>query len=323
MFPDPLSAPRSFDPAPARDPVYVKRRLVDGRLVDLRCVDVLGKTFALRGRFVRTAALEDEWFDDLEDPEAAVRELRGRLRRPPDILSFWQRPPEVEPRFPYPHEWEELAVLPIESYERWWTTRIKARVRNQIRKAERDGLVVREVDFDDHFVRGMTAIFNESPVRQGRPFWHYGKSFETVREQFSAFVHRETMIGAYLDGRMIGFVMLANAGRFGLTTQVLSSLAHRDKAPSNALIAKAVEACASRGLRHLVYFHWGDDSLAEFKRRCGFEPVRTPRYFVPLTRKGRLAIACGLHRGWKALLPAPVKDALKRARRRWYARSGR
>ena len=58
---------------------------------------------------------------------------------------------------------------------------IKSRVRNQIRKAEKEGLVVKEVPYDDDFVRGMTAIFNESPVRQGRPFWHYGKSFETVK----------------------------------------------------------------------------------------------------------------------------------------------
>ena len=117
-------------------------------------------------------------------------------------------------------------------------------------------------------------------------------------------MHRERMIGAYYEGEMIGFIMLANAGRFGITGQIISSLKHRDKSTNNALIAKAVEVCAQQGLGYLIYLFWSEDSLAEFKRRCGFEPVRVPRYWVPLTWKGRLALACGLHRGWKAMIPA-------------------
>jgi hypothetical protein len=69
----------------------------------------------------------------------------------------------------------------------------------------------------------------------------------------------------------------------------------------------------------LIYLFWSDDSLAEFKRRCGFEPVRVPRYWVPLTWKGRLALATGAHRGWKAMIPPGLKARLKAARRRWYS----
>ena len=107
----------------------------------------------------------------------------------------------------------------------------------------------------------MTAIFNESPVRQGRPFWHYGKNFETVKWQFARYLHRERMIGAYFDGELVGFIMLADAGRFGITGQIISSLKHRDKSPNNALIAKAVEVCAEQKLDCLVYLFWGDGSL--------------------------------------------------------------
>ena len=39
----------------------------------------------------------------------------------------------------------------------------------------------------------MTAIFNEAAIRQGRPFWHYGKDFETVKRQFSRYLAREHM----------------------------------------------------------------------------------------------------------------------------------
>jgi hypothetical protein len=299
---------------------FTKPTLVKGQPAQQRCVAVLGHTFAVEGGALTTIGLEDEWFEDLRDPATVIAALRDELRGKADLFTFWQRMPHTEPQHAYHTEWEELAVLPVSTYEHWWQHQIKSRVRNQIRKAEKDGLVVKEVPYDDAFVRGMTAIFNEAPVRQGRAFWHYGKSFDTVKQQFSRYLHRESMIGAYLGDEMVGFIMLADAGRFGITGQIISSLKHRDKSPNNALIAKAVEVCAQRGLQHLIYLYWSDDSLAEFKRRCGFEPVRVPRYWVPLSAKGRLALRLGWHRGWKAALPAGLKSRLKDWRRRWYER---
>ena len=67
-------------------------------------------------------------------------------------------------------ECEDIAVLPVKSYDHWCEQQIKSRVRNQIRKAEKEGVTVRETGYDDDFVRGMAAIFNEAPVRQGRRF---------------------------------------------------------------------------------------------------------------------------------------------------------
>jgi hypothetical protein len=163
----------------------------------------------------------------------------------------------------------------------------------------------------------MTEIFNETPLRQGRRFWHYGKDFETVKRQFSRYLHRELLIGAYYLGEMIGVVMLGNAGRYGITGQIISKVKYRDKATNNALVAKAVQLCERSKLPYLVYFFWDAGSLVEFKRRCGFEEVRVPRYWIPLTTRGQLALNFGLHRGWKKVLPLPVRDRLKRLRTRW------
>src|SRR5204862_6677384 len=157
---------------------------------------------------------------------------------------------------------------------------------NLIRKCEKEGVEVRQTAFDDDFVRGMTAIFNEAPVRQGRRFWHYGKDFETIKRQFSRFLFREDMIAAYYRGEMIGFIMLGNAGHYGVTGQIISAIKHRDKSTNNVLIAKAVELCEKKKLPWLVYLFWSADSLAEFKRRCGFIKTRIPRYFVPPTTRG-------------------------------------
>src|SRR5712691_10673192 len=168
----------------------------------------------------------------------------------------------------------------------------------------------------------MTEIFNETPVRQGRRFWHYGKDFDTVKRQFSRYLFRETLIAAYFRGEFIGFVMLGDAGRYGVTGQIISKIRHRDKATNNALIAKAVEVCERKKLAYLVYLYWGSGSLAEFKRRCGFVETRVPRYYVPLTQTGRLILRVGLHRGWKELLPPPLRERLKTLRRWWLGRDG-
>jgi hypothetical protein len=303
--------------APQKLQVITRETLVKGKPAKMRGLEIRGQTYALTTGPVTVVGLEDDWYEDVRDPDSVIRTLSASKGFKPDIFTFWQRLPDVEPNYSFHTEWEDLAVLPITSYDHWWNHQIKSRVRNLIRKAEKEGVEVRETVYDDDFVCGMTAIFNESPVRQGRRFWHYGKDFETIKRQFSRYVFRERMIGAYYRGELIGFVMLGNAGRFGITGQIISSIKHRDKATTNVLVAKSVEICEKQRLAYLVYFFWSDDSLAEFKRRCGFERVRLPRYFVPLTLKGKLALQLGVHRGWKAALPAGLKDRIKKLRRSW------
>jgi hypothetical protein len=298
--------------------VFTKETLIKGQPARVECVEIGGQAYAVTRGAVTMVTLEDEWYDDVRDPEWVIKTLKSSRGFKPDIFTFWQRLPDIEPTHAFHIEWEEVAVLPIKSYDHWWNNQIKSRTRNQIRKAEKEGIVVRETVYDDDFVRGMTTIFNEAPVRQGRRFWHYGKDFETVKRQFSRFIFREHMIGAYYKNEFIGLIMLGNAGRYGLTGQIISTIRHRDKSTNNALIAKAVEVCEKKGLPYLVYLFWSDDSLAEFKRRCGFEKTRVPRYFVPLTQKGKLALKLGFHRGWKELLPNELKRSFKKLRSRWY-----
>ncbi len=295
-----------------------KETVVNGQPAQVEYVEIAGQIYTLSRGMVTVLSLEEEWYEDVRDPEAVVETLRRNTVFKPDLFTFWQRYPDVEPRYKFHQESEEIAVLPIKSFDHWWNNQIKSRVRNLIRKSEKEGVEVRATSFDDDFVRGMTAIFNESPVRQGRRFWHYGKDFATIKQQFSRFVFREDMIGAYYRDELIGFVMLANAGQYGVTGQIISSLKHRDKATNNAMIAKTVAVCEKKGLSALIYLNWSDDSLAEFKRRCGFERMALPRYFVPLTSKGRLSLKIGAHHGLKQMLPKQLRNRLKPLRRFWY-----
>ncbi len=294
-----------------------KKTVINGKTVRRNYVDVNGQTFVIRKGLVNYAALDDDLFHDLKDPKAAIAGL-ARCRPRPDVFTFSQRVPEVDRKYDYQSISESLAVLPISTYEHWWSKQVKGTTRNMVRKSQKAGVEVREAAFDDEFVRGMVGIFNETPVRQGRPFWHYGKSFETVKRDFSTFIFREYLIGAYLGEELIGFVMLANAGRFGILGQFISKMQHRDKATNNALIAKTVEVCVQRELPYLLYTDWRDTSLVDFKRYSGFQEMRLPRYWIPLTQKGVFALQLGVHHGWKTLVPASISDSLKKLRKSWY-----
>ena len=154
-------------------------------------------------------------------------------------------------------------------------------------------MVVREIPFDDALVRGIHSVYNESPIRQGKRFWHYGKDLEAVRRMNGTFLDRSIFIGAYFQDNLIGFVKLVSdedRGQAGLM-QIVSMIQHRDKAPTNALLAQAVRSCTERGISYLWYanFTYGNkqrDSLADFKRHNGFQKVGLPRYYVPLTGRG-------------------------------------
>jgi hypothetical protein len=189
-----------------------------------------------------------------------------------------------------------------------------------IRRREGDPLLG-FVTFNDEFVSGLVDIFNEAPVRQGFRFWHYGKSFETVKREFSRFLFREDLIGAYYQNELIGFAMVANAGRYGMIGMFLAKMKHRDKATNNALIAKAVEICEKRKLPFLIYTTWRQTSLVDFKRHSGFQEMMVPRYFVPLSKKGKLALFLGwprFYHGFGDGLPEVIKGPLKKLRKHYY-----
>jgi hypothetical protein len=284
-----------------------------------------GKEIRTSGRVIRIASIDGEGYQFYNDPALVVEHLRHTPRRP-HIFTFIQRLSDTTPKYSYHCEWDNMAVLPVSTFDDWMKNQIDFKVRNKVRKAEKNGIVVRESPYDDSFVRGISAIYNECPIRQGKRFWHYGKALEDVRKMNGTFMDQSIFIGAYLDDELIGFVKLVadeDGAQAGLM-QIISMVQHRDKAPTNALVAQAVRSCAARKIPHLWYanFSYGkkqSDSLADFKRHNGFKKVDVPRYYVPLTTIGRAAIACGLHHTAADWMPEMISSAFRKARSYWYA----
>jgi hypothetical protein len=289
-------------------------------------LEVCGKEIRIEGGLVRSAFIDGEGYEFLEDPEVVLKSLRSSGARI-DLFTFIQKLSDTTPRYNYPLEWDNMAALRVSTFDDWMTKQIDFKVRNKVRKAAKNGVVVQEVPYDEAFVRGISAIYNESPIRQGKPFWHYGKDIDAVRRMNGTFMDRSIFIGAFFEGNLIGFVKLVTdeaKSQAGLM-QIVSMIQHRDKAPTNALVAQAVRSCAERGISYLWYasMSYGkkqSDALAEFKRHNGFQKVELPRYYVPLTLAGRVALRLGLHHGLTDWIPEPVAARYRRIRTQWYAR---
>lgn len=289
-------------------------------------MNVCGKGVQVQGRMIRIARLDGEKYNTPDDPELILDGLRKCGTRI-DIFTFLQKVPETEPKYSYPLEWDNLAVLPVSTFDHWWTHQIRSFPRNRARQAEKKGVVLREVPVDDALFKGIVEIYNECPIRQGKRFPHYGMTLESARSYASTFLDRSIYVGAFLDDSMIGFIKLVTdeSRTQACLVHILSMVRHKDKAPTNALIAAAVRCCADRGIPYLVYerFSYGkkkEDSLSHFKEVNGFERMDLPRYYVPLTPLGRIALRLGLHRRFVDRLPESVVGKLRDFRKSWYYR---
>jgi len=287
---------------------------VCGQRVVIMNID--GLALAVSGRLVKTARVRDEPYDCLHDSERLVAKLRQERSRP-DLFTFMQPVADQEAHHPFYHEPESLAVLKITTFKDWWKNKIRTHTRNHIKKAQKKGVEVRLVPFHDNLVQGVKAVYDECPLRQGRPFWHYRKDFEIVKAGLATFLDRSDFIGAFWQGELIGFIKITSDGEAAGLMHIISMIAHRDKAPTDALMAKAVELCAEKRITYLHYGLWSKGGFGKFKENHAFGCHNVPRYFVPLTAKGKLALKMRLHHKLADRLPPGWRERMVALRNGW------
>jgi hypothetical protein len=286
---------------------------------------ICGRDINIRGRLLRVATIEGDKYRFLDDPQALVGGLQ-RCGTRIDLFTFMQRLSETTPKYSYPMEWDNFAALPISTFDHWWTKVLGFKGRNKAKQAEKRGVKIREIPFDDALIEGIWRIYNETPIRQGKRFPHYGMALEKVRPYAGTFLDSSVFIGAFFEEVLIGFVKLTvdeTQSQAGLM-HIVSMIEHRDKAPNNALVVQAVKSCADRHIPNLVYsnFAYGNkqrDSLSDFKERNGFQRVDVPRYYVPMTGIGKLAFRMGMHHKLIDRLPEPLIEKLRNYRADWYS----
>jgi hypothetical protein len=296
---------------------------VAGKTFYVPSAEIYGRTVAVTGRWIRTVRVRDEDVVEgviVKDPDSFITKLKESQLKA-DVFTFAQRPPDITRKYDYHCEWDNWAAMPTTSFKEWWES-LPQVSRKNVRRAARRGVVLKIVPFDDDLVTGVHRIYNHTPVRDGRVFWHFGKNLETVRRELATYLDRSEFIGAYWNEELIGFIKIVYVDHVAMLMHIISMNEHYDKRPMNALIAKAAELCEQKGISHLIYgqFIYGNkrrSSLVEFKRRNGFAQINFPRYYIPLTLKGELFVRLRLYRGLSGLIPEPILQPLLTLRA-WY-----
>ena len=295
---------------------------VKGQWFQVPALHVNGKSIVVRGKWIKTAVIhEEEWLEtELEDPSLCVEALKKQTLgdRRADVFSFSQKVPATQPKYLYPMEWDSIAAIRISSFKAWWDN-VPQETRKNVRRSQKRGVIVGLKDLDDRLIKDLIDLNNDAPVRQGKPFTHFGKTFDQVAKDQASFLDRSDYICAYAGDELVGMVKLVYRGNVASILTFLSKKSQHDKRPANALMAKTVELCEQKKRSHLVFgmFNYGnkrDTPLREFKIRHGFEEILVPHFFVPLTVKGAISVKLKLHRGLLGLLPHSVITLLVNVR---------
>lgn len=145
------------------------------------------------------------------------------------------------------------------------------------------------------------------------------ESCETVKKENSTYPERSEYIGAYEQSELIGFIRMVYVGKTAVILQIIAMQKHSTKCVTNALVAKAVEIAAEKRMTHLIYAKYicRNRALMDFKRHNGFELILYPRYFIPISTKGALALKLNLHKGLKEAMPPSVAKLGLKLKAKW------
>jgi hypothetical protein len=286
-----------------RGPCYaVLRKLLD--------VDHALETIGTRRKGLVKIARDNKEYERNVTPSPQLLEKLGETGV--DILTFIERRwccPIPNPPVSWSKAEDSVALLKVTNYKDWWET-IGKKTRNMVRKAEKNGVKTAVVKPREQLAEGIWRIYNETPIRQDRAFPHYGEALQKVRNNMQK-VQNSVFIAAFLQNELAGFIQLILGDNIGVISQILSLQKHFDKAVNNALVAKAVEVCAAEQTGWLMYGRIGNHpSLDRFKQSNGFTKFPITRYYVPITKKGRITMKLGLHREAKDTLPEALKNQL-------------
>ncbi|HEV2454139.1 MAG TPA: hypothetical protein VGY98_07750, partial [Verrucomicrobiae bacterium] len=164
---------------------------VRGKTTFVPSTTIDGRTVVVTGKWLKRAAIRDQDFIEGElvrDPATFLRALK-QSNLGADFFTFFQRPPDVPLPYNFHTDWDNYAAVPITTFQEWWE-KLPQETRKNVRRSAKRGVTVKVVPFDDELALGIYKLCNETPVRQGKPFWHFGKDFETIKREHSTYPER-------------------------------------------------------------------------------------------------------------------------------------
>lgn len=270
----------------------------------------------INGLFVKFGRFKNEFYRPINDDSLKfIKKLKI------DVFTFLSSFP-FDDYLNYSFEMDNLAAISINTHEYWFNNQIPKNTKKAILRSLKRGVEIKEVAFSDKLVHQIKEIFDETPFRQGKRFWHYKKDFEIIKKEMGQDLNFSRFIGAFYQNELIGFAKLYRGKKWLRMVQILSKISHRNKCVTNSLISEAVKICENENIPYLIYGKYnygkkGDDTLTQFKKNNGFIKYDLPRYYVPVSKKGSLALKTGFYRWSYFLLPQCFFKILLKVRKKF------
>jgi len=221
-------------------------------------------------------------------------------RRYAVVLDSWFREHKANVQVVYAH------VLPTEdmTFEEIWKNRFEKHARNQVRKAEKEGVNVIKINTEkgiDEWIEDIYQCNLSALKRQGR-VGAYPDSYRNVLQ--SELISTKKHLGGYFNiygavyrGRLAAYMITREYKGLLHINKAMSRTKFLRKCPNDALINALVKEACERGFRWIDY---GFDrvkrggkirslypTLQKFKFKFGFEEVPVPIYRLGLSPKGK------------------------------------
>ena len=164
------------------------------------------------------------------------------------------------------------------------------------------------------------------PDPPGKALSSLRNDLERAREYAGTFPDRSISIGAFLGDEMIGFVKLVTdeTRTQACLVHILSMVKHKDKAPTNALIAQAVDPAPTA-----AFLIWCTRISPTVRSGRQPEPLqgsqrlpahRSASLLRPVDSLGKMAFRLGLHHRLVDHFPEAVCGEASRVPEAWYNR---
>jgi len=191
------------------------------------------------------------------------------------------------------------------TFEEVWKHKFNKNARYNVRRAEREGVEVIEIETEDDMRKWMEDIYwcNVSALkRQGRQ-GAYPDSYKEV--YFTELVSAKKLLreyfkiyGAIYRGRLIAYMIVQEYNKLMEVSKAMSHTSFLDKRPNDAVIAHLIREGCEKGFE---LFEYGLErtklggkipslhpTLEMFRSKFGFEEVPVLVYRLGLTRSGRV-----------------------------------
>jgi hypothetical protein len=196
---------------------------------------------------------------------------------------------------------ETIALLRLRTFQEWLEASGKQmrKVRNMLRKAQKSGVQVHEIDLgfiNGDIVDSIYRIYHDTPIRQGRRYVGYTTTRADLQRRFGNLTN-SLLVGAFLEKSMIGFAHIILGDMVASVRSILSLEQYMGMGSNNAMLAFAIESLCSRMIRFLTYARMGyQPGLDMFKKDNGFKRVVLRTHHLALSSRGALATRLNMYR---------------------------